>query len=261
MGRAGSAVAARKRRETVPPGYERLDGEVPVFYSPRLAAKAGELSGYLAEGYRALGQILSVETPRIVAYLVADEGWREAPRDSARPYPPGLPYFTRTVEPPALVLPGDLSPVFRPRTAATLPLTVWHELAHAFLLEREVVRTPAWLGEFIPQAASAAVARRVGLPLQEHLSRVEGEPGFTARDFRGPAGAEEQMSFQNLLLLLSAAALEGFGEGFLQNIFHALWDEDEIVDGERAEELLAGALGPDGREWLASRPEFQEDPL
>jgi hypothetical protein len=256
VGRAGSAVAAPEAREAAPPGYERLDAEVPVFYAPRLAGKAGELSGYLAQGYGTLGRILCVEPPRIIAYLVADEDWREAPRDNARPYPPGLPYFTRSVEPPVLVLPGELSPVFRPRTVATLPLTVWHELAHAFLLGREVVRTPSWLGEFVPQAASAAVARRVGLPLEEHLSRIEREPGFTVRGFRGPAGAGDQMSFQNLLFLVGAAALEEFGEGFLQNIFHDLWEEDEIVDGERAEELLAGALGQGGREWLVSRPEF-----
>ena len=64
------------------------------------------------------------------------------------------------------------------------------------------------------------------------------------------------MSFQNLLLLLGAAALKEFGEGFLQNIFHALWEEAETVDGERAEELLRDALGQGGREWLVSRPEF-----
>jgi hypothetical protein len=248
VGRAGSAVAA-------PPGYERLDAEeVPVLFAPRLAEDAGELSGLLARGHRALGQILSVEPPGIVAYLVADEDWRGAPRDNASPYPPGLPYFTRSVEPPALVLPEDLSGVFRPRTAATLPLTVWHELAHAFLLEREVVRTPAWLREFVPQTASAAVARRAGLPLEEHLSRIEREPGLTVRDFRGPAG--DQMSFQNLLFLLGAAALEEFGEDFLPRIFQALWEENEMVDGERAEGLLADALGPGGREWLVSRPEF-----
>ena len=196
-----------------------------------------------------------------MAYLVADEDWRGAPRENPRPYPPGLPYFTRSVEPPALVLPEELSTVFRPRTAATLPLTIWHELAHAFLLGREVVRTPAWFGEFVAQAASAAVARRVGLPLEEHLPQIEKVPGFTVRGFRGSAGAQHQMAFQNLLLLLGAAALEEFGEGFLQRVIRALWEEDEIVDGERAEELLGDALGPGGREWLVSRPEFQEDPL
>jgi len=69
------------------------------------------------------------------------------------------------------------------------------------------------------------------------------------------------MSFQNLLLLLGAAALEEFGEDFLRRIFYALWEEEEIVDEERAEELLGDALGPGGREWLVSRPEFQEEPL
>ena len=256
MGRAGSAVEVPDRRDTAPPGYRRLDGEVPLLYAPRLEGEASEIGGYLAEGYVTLSEIVSVEPPEVAALLVADEDWGDAPRDNARPYPPGLPYFTRSVEPPALVLPEELSPVFGPRTAATLPLTVWHELAHAFLLSQEVVRTPAWLGEFVPQAASAAIAREVGLSLEDHLSRVDGKPGFTVRGFRGPAGAREQMSFQNLLLLLAAEALEEFGEGFVRRVLHALWEEDEMVDEERAEELLADALGPGGRGWLASRPEF-----
>jgi len=256
VGRAGSAVATPQRGGLAPPGYSSLDGEVPVLHAPRLEAKARDVQGYLAEGYTTLVGILSVEPPETVALLVPDEDWRDSPRENARPYPPGLPYFTRSVRPPALVLPEGLSPVFRPRTAATLPLAVWHELAHAFLLVREVVRTPAWLGEFVPQAASAAIARRSGFSLEDHLSRIEQKPGFTVRDFRGPAGARDQMSFQNLLLLLGAAALKEFGEGFLNRLFHALWEEDGIVDGERAEDLLAGALVPGGREWLASRAEF-----
>jgi len=200
--------------------------------------------------------IIGVEGPVLSALLVAGEDWDGAPREIERPYPPGLPYFTRSVEPPALVLPEALAPVFRPRTGALLPLTIWHELAHAFLLDGEVVRTPGWMGELVPQAASAAVARRVGLPLGEHLGRVEPAPGFTVRGFAGLAGAEEQMRFQNLLLLFAVAVLEEFGQGFLGRIFRALWDEGDVVDGARAEELLAGALGPGGREWLRSRPEF-----
>jgi hypothetical protein len=239
-----------------PAGYARLGGEIPLLYAPQLENEALELRGYLGAGYETLAEVLRVGRPGITALLVADEDWRDAPREGARPYPQGLPYFTRSVEPPALVLPEELSPVFLPSTRATLPLTVWHELAHAFLLGREVVRTPAWLGELVPQAASAAVARRVGLSLEDHLSRIDREPGFTVRGLGGPAGAWDQMSFQNLLLVLGCAALDGFGEGFLRRIFHTLWEEDEVVDGERAEELLGDALGPGGRAWLASRPEF-----
>ena len=64
------------------------------------------------------------------------------------------------------------------------------------------------------------------------------------------------MSFQNLLLVLAEAALDASGEALLGRLFYGLWEQDEIVDEERAEELLAEALGPGGREWLASRPEF-----
>ena len=200
--------------------------------------------------------ILGTGAPDLSALLVAEEDWNETPRESENPYPAGLPYFTRSVEPPALVLPERLSPVFHPRTGSLLPLAVWHELAHAFLLDGPVVRTPVWLGELVPQAASAAVARRVGLPLEEHLGRVDPDPGFTIREFTGPAGAEEQMKFQNLLLLFGAAALEEFGEDSLGRLFRALWDERDVVGEARAEELLARSLGPGGQEWLRSRPEF-----
>lgn len=256
MGRDGSAVATPAGQGTAPPGYERLDGEVPVLHAPRLAGRAREVHGYLARGSGALAEILGEEPPGLTALVVASEDWQEAPREGGRPYPPGLPYFTRSVEPAVLVLPEALSPAFGPRTEATLPLTVWHELAHAFLLRGEVVRTPVWLGEFVPQAAAAAVARRVGVSLEDHLSGIDREPGFTVRSFRGPAGASEQMSLQNLLLSLGAAALERFGEGFLRRTVRALREETEVVGEGRAEELLAGALGPGGRGWLASRPEF-----
>ena len=253
----GSAVETPRRGASEPPrAYERLDGPVPVFHPPRLADGAREVRGYLTQGSGALAGILGAEPPELSALLVADEDWDGAPRENERPYPPGLPYFTRSVEPPALVLPEELSPVFGPRTGSLLPLTVWHELAHAFLLNGEVVRVPVWLGELVPQAASAAVARRVGLPIEDHLKRISSAPGFTVRGFAGPAGAAEQMKFQNLLLLFGAAMLEEFGDGFLGRLFRALWDERDVVGEARAERLLADALGPEGREWLRSRPEF-----
>lgn len=253
----GSAVETPRRGVSEPPpAYRRLDGPVPVLHPPRLADEAREVRGYLAQGSGALAGILGTEVPELSALLVADEDWDGAPRENERPYPRGFPYFTRSVEPPALVLPEELSPVFRPRTEVLLPLTVWHELAHAFLLDREVVRIPVWLGEFVPQAASAAVARRVGLPLEGHLGRVKPDPGFTVRGFAGPAGAGEQMKFQNLLLLFGVATLEEFGEGFLGRILRALWAEDDVVDEEWAGVLLAGSLGSGGAAWLSSRPEF-----
>jgi hypothetical protein len=215
------------------------------------------MRGHLTRGSGALAGILGIGAPELSALLVADEDWDEAPRENERPYPPGLPYFTRSVNPPTLVLPERLSPPFRPRTdALLLPLTIWHELVHAFLLDREVVRVPAWLGKFAPQAASAAVVRRVGLTLEEHLGRVDPAPGFTVRGFAGPAGADGQMRFQNLLLLFATAALRRFGEGFVGRLFRALWAEGDVVGEARAEGLLANALRPGGREWLRSRPGF-----
>ena len=238
------------------PGYERLNGEIPVVYAPETEEWASELSLLLNTGAAALSTLLGVGLPELEAMLIADEAWNEAPREGERAYPKGLPYFTRSARPPALVLPATLSPVFRPRTQATYPLVVWHELAHAFLLQKEVVRTPAWLGEFVPQAASAAVARRVELPLDEHLGMIDREPSFTIRELKGYTDTGEQMAFQNLLLLVGAEAIEEFGDEFLKSLVRALWEETDVVNEERAEELLADALGLGGREWLASRPEL-----
>lgn len=238
------------------PGYGRAGGAVPVRHAPGSAGRAREVRRLLEAGAEELSEVLGTGPPELEALLVADGDRREAPRESERPYPPGLPYFTRAAELPVLVLPETLSPDIRPRTGTTMPLIVWHELAHAFLLQREVVRTPIWLRELAPQAAAAAVARRTGLSLEEHLARIDRSPGFTARTFGVPADAERQMAFQNLLLVLGVAALEEFGEGFLKGLVRALWEDEDVVGEERAEELLAGALGPGGREWLLSRPEF-----
>jgi hypothetical protein len=238
------------------PGYERLDGAVPVVHAPGMEKPAAKVRWLLMTGAASLSEMLDAEPPELEALLVADEDWDETPRENVRAYPPGLPYFTRSVWPPALVLPIVLSPAFRPQTEATYPLAVWHELAHAFLLKKGVVRTPAWLREFVPQAASAAVASKVGLPLAEHLSRIDREPNFTVRGLRGHVDADEQMAFQNLLLLFGTAAIEEFGDGFLKRLVHALGEETDVVDEERAEELLANSLGLGGRAWLALRPEF-----
>lgn len=254
MGSPGSAVTTA--REGALPGYARLPGHVPVAYTPPLREHAEELRGLLASGSGTMAEILAVQTPDLVALLVADTDWPRAPRENARAYPPGLPYFTRAARPPALVLPESLSPAFEPRTAATWPLVVWHELAHAFLLQESLVRTPAWIRELLPQALSAAVARRERLPLDEHLSLVDRRPGFTVRGFGGRAGAGEQMAFQNLLLSLAAAALGEFGEGWLRRLAHALWGRSEPVGEEEAEGMLAEALGPGGGGWLRSREEF-----
>lgn len=250
----GSAVA--ERHSAALPGYERLDGPVPVLYRAGMEPEAARSRDLLLSGAEALAEILEVEPPDLEALLVADEDWKEAPRENDRPYPAGLPYFTRAASPPALVLPETLSPAFRPRTEATYPLVVWHELAHAFLLREPVVRTPAWLREVLPQALAAATARRTGAPLDGHLSQIDHRPGFTVRSYPNRADAAEQMAFQNLLLSLGAAAVERFGEGFLRRLAHALREREDVVDEDGAEKLLAISLGPGGREWLSSRPEF-----
>ena len=255
----GSAV--KERCETAPPqgrlpGYGRLDGSVPVLHPPGSEDRGLDIRGLLETGAASISEVLGEEPPRLQALLVADEDWPEAPRESARPYPPGLPYFTQAATPPALVLPETLSDAFRPRTAATYPLAVWHELAHAFLLSEPIARTPAWLREFVPQALAAAVARGTGVPLDEHLSKVEWEPAFAVRGVRGAGGGERQMAFQKLLRRLGDAALDRFGQAFLGRLVRALREENEVVGEGRAEELLADALDPGGREWLLSRPEF-----
>ena len=218
--------------------------------------RAGETRGLLDEGTGTLSEILDTGTPDLSALLVADEDWVDAPREGQRPYPSGLPYLTQSIDPPTLVMPGTLSEVFEPRTLATWPLVVWHELAHAFLLQRPVPRTPVWMREFVPQALAAAVARRNGV-LSQHLEAVATPSDLTIRDFGGPADAKQQMAFQNALLGLGSAALEEFGEDFPGRLVHALWNQTEIVGEARAEQLLADALGPDSRSWLEGRTELQ----
>lgn len=256
MGSLGNAVTeGRDQGSALLPGYTRLHGIVPVFHPMELEDLAGETRELLDTGTRTFSEILDAGTPDLSSLLVASEDWKDAPREGERPYPPGLPYLTQSTNPPALVLPETLSSAFEPRTQATWPLVFWHELAHAFLLQKPVPRTPAWLREFVPQALAAAVAWRTGV-LSAHLEQIGPSPDLTVREFGGPADAGRQMVFQNLLLGFGAAALEEFGEEFLRRLVHELWQEMEIVGEARAEELLAGSLGSRGRIWLEGRPEF-----
>lgn len=232
-----------------------LPGAVPVSYSPGLEDLASEVGDHLTRGGAHLADIFQTEPSHLKTMLLSEEDWPDAPRETERPYPFGLPYFTRSVVPPALVFPEELSRAIRPQTDLTLPLAVWHELAHAFFLQSEVVKTPLWLGEFVPQAASAAVALREGFSVDEHLSQIE-VTEFTIRGFGFPASAGDQMQFQNLLLSLSVAAMEEFGDGFIARLVSSLWDETEIVKERRAEELFVASLGEGGREWLNDREGF-----
>lgn len=238
------------------PGYLRLEGEhgAVVRHAPSQAERGREVLTHLEKGLGTLPGVLGLPAPELEALVVADDDWNDAPRDSPRPYPQGLPYLTRAAETRTLVIPASLSATIQPRTRVTLPLVVNHELAHAFLAGEMAARTPPWLRELPPQAASAAVVQREELPLEEHLAKIE-SPGFTIRGFRTPAGAEDQMSFQNLLLKLVAAALEEFGEEFIRRLVDSLRREN-VVDEARAEESLAAALGDGGAEWLATREEF-----
>lgn len=235
--------------------YSRLEGGngAVVRHAPELPQRGREVIGHLEAGLATLPDLLGLPAPALEALVVADEDWGAAPRDNLRPYPRGLPYFTRATETPALVIPETLSDAIQPRTPATLPLVVHHELAHAFLAG-ETPRAPAWLRELPPQTASAAVARRQGLPLGKHLSQIP-DPGFTVRGFRPPAGAGQQMAFQNLLLRLGADALREFGEDFLGRLVGTL-REEERVDDARAGELFTAALGEGGSGWILSREEF-----
>lgn len=234
---------------------EKHPGAVPALYSSGLKEKAFELSGLLSTGHAHMTELFQTEPPRLRAMLLDETDWRDTPREAGRPYPFGLPYFTRAAETPTLVFPAALSDIFQPRTDLTFPLAAWHELAHAFFLSREVVKTPLWLGEFVPQAAAAAVALREGASVGEHLSQVE-KPDFTVRGFTLPATAEEQMRFQNLLLSFSVAIVRQFGDGFLSRLVRSVWGEEDVVSGERAESLFVESLGSGGREWVYSREDF-----
>src|SRR3712207_7368936 len=119
------------------PGYERLDGGIPVVHPTGMEGRATELRRLLEKGTCSLSEILGVEPPELEALLVADGDWEEAPRDNARPYPLGLPYFTRAVRPPALVLPETLSPAFQRSEEHTSELQSRQYLVCRLLLEKK----------------------------------------------------------------------------------------------------------------------------
>ena len=254
MGRAGSAVEAPEKRDPSRRATNAWTERYPSSTPRGWRMKAGEVRDYLAEGYSALSGILSVEPPGIAALLVADEDWRDAPRDNARPYPPGLPYFTRSVEPPALVLPEELSPVFRPRTAATLPLTSGTSWPTPSCSAGG--RQDPGLARGARPASRLGGDRKKGRICRWRTSVTDRqEPGFTVRSFRGRRGRG--------IRCRSRTCCSFWRRRRWRSSARASWTHLPRPLGRRRDSrrgagrgVARGRLGPGGREWLASRPEF-----
>lgn len=242
--------------QTITRDYECHTGEITVWYSPGMSQWARDVQHRLEFGAWELSEILDTRPPRLQALIIMKRDRDRAPREREAVYPSGLPYYTGVTNPPTLVLPDILSPVIQPRTEVTGSLIMWHELAHAFLAQEDLQRMPLWLKELTAQSSAAAIARRSGASLDEHLQLIDYRPGFTIRTFKGRASAKEQMQFQNLLLLLGSAALDKFGDEYLQGLVEALRSAPGAVSEERAVQLLAEALDTGGEAWLKSRPEF-----
>ena len=63
------------------PGYERLNGEMPVVHAPGMEERASEVRRLLETGSGVLSTLLEVEPPELEAMLIIDEDWDEAPRE------------------------------------------------------------------------------------------------------------------------------------------------------------------------------------
>jgi hypothetical protein len=152
-------------REDLPllEGYECLDGAVLVIYSPGTEEQAAEMQYLLEAGAGALSEVLDVEPPELEACLLADEDWDEAPRESARAYSLGLPYFTRSVHPPALKsmkrAPGGCLPAFRATATSVSYRSCLETTANvASRTAEKSAIDPATLGESISTRGVAASA-------------------------------------------------------------------------------------------------------
>ena len=71
----GSAVKESGARDSSPlPGYQRLDGEIPVFHPPHLEERAAEVRELLEVGTTVLSEVLEIE-PRCT--LPLELAWHE----------------------------------------------------------------------------------------------------------------------------------------------------------------------------------------
>ena len=257
-------------REQTPFPYERystLDEPLTVYYPVGQQEQARWVFQIVKQAGKRLSALLAQPMPTTDMLLVAPDDWELAPREDVEEPGKPNPYWTDTTNPPCVVIPLELDPIFGRQTPEKLAFFLFHELALAFL-ENDPrpwpEEYPLWADEWQLKCAALWLTQQMsgtsGLVNQDLRAQYaeifepeeDGKTPVTIRgfDWYEDTTPEDYLVYELLLEQFAVDLLATYGPAVLPRFLSLYRTDRDVLLSDEVTEMLAQALGPGSTEWL-----------
>ncbi|HET9918198.1 MAG TPA: hypothetical protein VFQ30_00050 [Ktedonobacteraceae bacterium] len=257
-------------REQLPFPYERyetLAEPLTVYYPAGQQEQARWVFQTIEQAGKQFATLLGQPMPPIDMLLVAPDDWELAPREESEE--PGKPnaYWTDTTNPPCLVIPLELDPIFGEQTQEKRAFFLFHELVLAFLEDDPrpwPEEYPLWADEWQLKFAALWLSQQIsghqGMVNQDlrelYAAIFEPEPdGKTPVTVRGfdwyeDTTPEDYLMYELLLEQFAADLLANYGPQVLPRFLTLYRTDRSVLLSDEVTTILTEALGPGSAAWL-----------
>jgi hypothetical protein len=215
-----------------------------------------------------LSQLFIRPLPEFDLLVVEPDDWPLVPHGEMEETQSPHPYWTDVTEPPTLVVPTEIDPIFGTVTPEKFSFMLYHELALAFLEDDPrpwPEETPLWADEWQFKFVALWLSQQLdGVPgivntdlRQQYDDIFEPEPdGKTPATVRGfdwyeDTAAEDYLCYELLLEQFAADLLTRFDVSLLPRFLEKYrTEEHQQLLSDEVTLMLAAVLGPEGETWL-----------
>jgi hypothetical protein len=248
--------------------YHTLQEALTVHYPAGEETFARWVSQTIDKAGQLLTSLLDRPMPDLELLIVPPDDWAELPHSELEESQSPHPYWTDTTDPPRIIVPTEIDPIFGDATPAKFAFMLYHELALAFLEDDPrpwPEEAPLWSDEWQFKFISLWLSRQldgirdiVNTDLHQQYTDIfepeaDGKTPSTIRsfDWYEDTSSEEYLCYELLLEQFAADLLNTYDIAILPRFLaNYRTDEHEQLLSDDVTRLLAAVLGPDGEIWL-----------
>ncbi len=250
--------------------YQKLTGGITTYYSIDDEELALQTVQSIEHAGKLLETLLGLTMPEMELLIVSPTDWSLTPQedeDEGEMPASMLPYWTDVTKPSTLVVPAQMDEIIGEATPEKLALLLYHELAHAFVEHDQrpwPEESPLWADEWQLQFAAFWLFREthgaiehITSDLHEQFAEIfepeaDGKTPVTIRgfDWDEDTPPEDYLEFVLLLERFAIDLLAHYDANILPRFMASYRQDTPVLLSDEVTKILAGALGPDGEEWL-----------
>lgn len=247
--------------------YEMLTEPLTIYYPASEVNLARWILQAVDKAGKQLTNLLQIELPNFEILLVNMEDWPFVPHSESEEVDSPQPYMTDLTNPPTLVVPLEVDPIFGEATQEKFAFMLYHELTVAYLEDDsrpwpEV--TPLWADEwqfkFIALWLSQTLDGVNGIVNTDAREQYEdafepeadGKTPVTVRgfDWYDDTAPEDYLTYELLLEQFAADLLARYDISVISRFLTLYRVEREEILSDQVTKLLIEALGSHSEEWL-----------